>query len=248
MNPTATAEGEASLEARSGLLGLHVVPTTRWLVNALCIGSPLRAFAEPISFRACRGIHPAVRPGAPARESGRQTILLLCASLFLAGCTGGSNADAGPTVGTFQVEISGGAGGVPPGFGATSGDGATGSLHAIGYRAAPAQFLCGSGGLTEIIGVTGVYRAYVRLPQYPPVEGALALVDDACGVYFTVASNPGLPLEQSWAATSGTLTVSAVNGASFTITIANAAMSPSAGSTGSFTANATMVVVNAQGI
>ncbi len=68
MNPTATAEGEGSFEARSGLLGPDGLCASRSLVNALCMGSPPRAFAAPIPFRSCRGIHPAVRLGGPARE------------------------------------------------------------------------------------------------------------------------------------------------------------------------------------
>lgn len=131
---------------------------------------------------------------------------------------------------------------------ASFGGGPGGALHAFGYSTAPAQYLCGSGGLTEVIGVSGVLRAYARLPQYPPVEGTLALVDNACGVYFTIARNPGLPLEQSWVATSGTLALTNASGPSFTITITAASMVGAAGTPGSFTTNATFLVVNAQGI
>ncbi len=71
MNPTATAKGGASFEAQSGLPRPKFLSASRCPVNALRMGSPLRAFAGPISFRTCRGIHPAVRLGVPARESGR---------------------------------------------------------------------------------------------------------------------------------------------------------------------------------
>ncbi len=86
MNPTATAEGEASPEARSGLLGPRVLSAGRWPVNALCVGSPLRAFAEPVSFRTCRGIHPAVRLGVPALDSGLALQCVAFLAIAIAGC------------------------------------------------------------------------------------------------------------------------------------------------------------------
>ncbi len=50
------------------------------------MGSPLRAFDGPISFRTCRGIHPAVSLGGPARDSGppsgKRIALVLAAALL----------------------------------------------------------------------------------------------------------------------------------------------------------------------
>ena len=161
-------------------------------------------------------------------------------------CGAFGGADAGPTMGTFHVDTSNAtSASVPATFDASSNAPNASSMHAYLYQHVPAGFNCGTLAMADVIGTTGLVRGYIRLPQNPVTTGSLTLGANPCGPYFTLSRDPGLPDQEVWVAQSGTLMITAMGAASFTITIVGAAMS---GSSGTFDASGSVVVTTAEGI
>lgn len=172
----------------------------------------------------------------PRRE--RRAFLILLAGVATS-CSTFGGTDAGPTTGTFHIDITGGtASTVPTSFDAQS-------LFAYTYQRAPTDWMCGQGSYTEFVAVNGVVRVYVRVPENPVVNGAHQITSNMCGVYFSVSRYPGLPYSERWDPSSGTLTFSNVNGPNFDFTVTDALMTAGPGAAGNFTANVTANVVNA---
>ncbi len=175
--------------------------------------------------------------------TARAPLALSVLSLLVASCSTFGGTDAGPTVGTFHIDIAGATSSTVPGsFDATV-------IRANSYMQAPSNSTCGTAGYTEVIVANGVVRGYLRIRQVPVVNGVYALVDNACAEYFTIARNPGLPLEERWKSTTGTLTVTNATGTGFDFAItasmtADATMHPTMGD---FAATVTATVHNPQG-
>jgi hypothetical protein len=158
-----------------------------------------------------------------------------------ASCSTFGGHDAGPTTGTFHIEITGASSSnVPASFDAQS-------IVANTFAEPPSDWMCAAGGYTEISAVNGLLRAYVRIPENPPTSTAHQITGNMCGVYVSLTRAPGLPYSERWDPTSGTITFSNVSGQSFDFTITDAAFvsGPGAPAGDAFVANATGHVVGA---